>query len=257
MKVARAHCFFEQSGTFKREFIKLGIPAEDYDIQNNFGETDHQIDLFAEILNAYDGLESIFDEIDREDIIFAFFPCIYFCSFAELNASCPDSLAAARGWDIATRREHQLQFSRKRQEFYELALKMTAAVETRGLRMIVENPWSENNYTAKFWFNKPALIDRNRRMRGDYFTKPTAFWFINCEPTHGESFQPTPPHLVKRILKHEQWKRADSARQSKTDGLCSEERSMISPDYARNFICDFILGKRQPHTLPKQLELFA
>lgn len=28
-------------------------------------------------------------------------------------------------------------------------------------------------------------------------------------------------------------------------GLCSEERSMISPDYARNFICDFILGKKQ------------
>ena len=37
----KVHCFFEQSGTFKNEFIKLGIPAEDYDIQNNFGETDH------------------------------------------------------------------------------------------------------------------------------------------------------------------------------------------------------------------------
>ena len=29
-------------------------------------------------------------------------------------------------------------------------------------------------------------------------------------------------------------------------GLCSEERSLISPDYARNFICDFIIGKYQP-----------
>lgn len=45
----KVHCFFEQSGTFKNEFIKLGIPAEDYDIQNNFGETDHITDLFAEI----------------------------------------------------------------------------------------------------------------------------------------------------------------------------------------------------------------
>ena len=43
------HCFFEQSGTFKNEFKKLGIPAFDYDLQNHFGETDHQIDLFAEI----------------------------------------------------------------------------------------------------------------------------------------------------------------------------------------------------------------
>ena len=36
-------------------------------------------------------------------------------------------------------------------------------------------------------------------------------------------------------------------------GMCSEERSMISPDYARNFICDFILGKEQ---LGTQLNLF-
>ena len=51
----KVHCLFEQSGVFKREFIKLGIPAEDYDIQDNFGETDHQIDLFAEIERAYEG----------------------------------------------------------------------------------------------------------------------------------------------------------------------------------------------------------
>ena len=43
------HCLFEQSGTFKNEFKKLGIDAEDYDILNDFGETDHIIDLFAEI----------------------------------------------------------------------------------------------------------------------------------------------------------------------------------------------------------------
>ena len=51
----KVHCFFEQSGTFKNEFIKLGIPAEDYDILNNFGETDHKIDLFKEIEIAYEG----------------------------------------------------------------------------------------------------------------------------------------------------------------------------------------------------------
>jgi hypothetical protein len=31
---------------------------------------------------------------------------------------------------------------------------------------------------------------------------------------------------------------------------------MISPDYARNFICDFIIGKEQAHTQP-ELPLFA
>ena len=55
VNIKRAHCFFEQSGTFKNEFIKLGIEAYDYDIQNNFNETDHIIDLFAEIEKAYEG----------------------------------------------------------------------------------------------------------------------------------------------------------------------------------------------------------
>ena len=48
-------CLFEQSGTFKNEFRKLGYEACDVDIQNNFGETDYQIDLFDEIEKAYSG----------------------------------------------------------------------------------------------------------------------------------------------------------------------------------------------------------
>ena len=50
----KAHCLFEQSGTFKNEFIKLGILAEDYDILNDFGETDHIIDLYEQINIAYE-----------------------------------------------------------------------------------------------------------------------------------------------------------------------------------------------------------
>ena len=41
-------CLFEQSGTFKKEFLKLGYNAVDVDIQNNFNETDYVIDLFGE-----------------------------------------------------------------------------------------------------------------------------------------------------------------------------------------------------------------
>ena len=59
----KVHCFFEQSGTFKNEFKKLGIPAFDYDLQDHFGETDYQIDLFKEIEDAYDGKPSLFDQI--------------------------------------------------------------------------------------------------------------------------------------------------------------------------------------------------
>lgn len=59
----KVHCFFEQSGVFKNEFKKLGYEAYDYDIQNNFGETDYQIDLFKEIEDSYDGKPSLFDQV--------------------------------------------------------------------------------------------------------------------------------------------------------------------------------------------------
>lgn len=72
-------CLFEQSGTFKNQFKKLGYDAVDVDIQNNFGETDFVIDLFAEIEKAYSGEASIFDAITADDLIMAFFPCIHFC----------------------------------------------------------------------------------------------------------------------------------------------------------------------------------
>ena len=57
------HCMFEQSGTFKNEFRKLGYEAEDYDILNEFGETDHIVDLFTEIRKAYNQEPSVFDKI--------------------------------------------------------------------------------------------------------------------------------------------------------------------------------------------------
>lgn len=47
--------WFEQSGTFRDEFRKLGYDAVCCDIQNSFGKTDYQVDLFVEIEKAYMG----------------------------------------------------------------------------------------------------------------------------------------------------------------------------------------------------------
>lgn len=68
------HCLFEQSGTFKNAFKKYGIEAYDYDIQNEFNETDYVTDLFKEIERGYQGEPSLFDKINPDDLIFAFFP---------------------------------------------------------------------------------------------------------------------------------------------------------------------------------------
>ncbi len=236
MKIkGKVHCFFEQSGTFKNAFIGLGIPAEDYDIQDNFGETDHVIDLFAEIDKAYEGLASVFDGIGKDDLVVAFFPCIYFCA-ASMTAFNLDTVNY-RKMSHAEQIRKILARSAKRSEFYDLLVKFVGVVLERGIRMVLENPWAEQHYLKGGNFLKPpTFVDIDRTRRGDFFVKPTAFWFWNCEPTVGFTYQPTAPEKIRRVL---------SAKSSKTAGICSEERSMISPDYARNWICDFILGKPQ------------
>lgn len=239
MKVKKAWCFFEQSGTFKNEFIKLGIPAVDLDIQNNFRQTDYVIDLFAEIENAYNEHKSIFDNITNDDLIIAFFPCIY---FSQQNTTFFDG--TNWNWkdkDTRYKAEQILIRSRERQHFYEVVLKMFTVCDIRGLRLIVENPYTTVHYLYNNFPYKPAIIDKNRRLRGDYFKKPTQYWFVNCNPTKGFSLQkPSVKMTVNGLSGH-------------TGSLCDEDRSLISPQYARNFICDFILGKEHENTI---LDLF-
>ena len=130
------HCFFEQSGTFKNEFKKLGIKAVDYDIQNNFGETDFIIDLFVEIEKAYDDKPSIYDKIQENDLIFSFFPCIYFCENNNLYFTCEH-------YNVKNKtNEEKIVFAMKRMEerlvFYKLFCKMFAVAYRRNIKMIVQ-----------------------------------------------------------------------------------------------------------------------
>ena len=232
------YCMFEQSGVFKNEFKKLGINAVDMDIQNNFNETDNVIDLFAEIEKGYEGEPSIFDDITQDDLIIAFFPCIYFSCLSQMGFSW--GCTNYRKKTYKERTDLILQRAKDREYYYSLAIKMLAVAKDRGQRLIMENPWAMQTYLKANFVLPPSLIDKNRSLRGDSFKKETAYWYINCEPTYGESYQ---PKNVVRVLDKKGAKK----------GLCSEERSMISPDYARNFICDFILGKVQESTLQKRL----
>ena len=230
------HCFFEQSGTFKREFKKLGYEAYDYDIQNNYGETDYQIDLFAEIEKAYEGGASVFDNIIKDDLILAFFPCIYFECLSMMAFSWTYKNYKKLTRADATKKIIEREGNRHR--FYLLLLKLVAVIEDKGLRMIFENPWAMQHFFKQGNFVKnPDIIDMDRTRRGDGFVKPTAYWFFGCEPTHGTTMQ-RGERREKDVMHSKKGKHA---------GLCSEERSMISPDYARNFIHDFILGKSQPN----------
>ena len=243
-KPTSVHCFFEQSGTFKNEFIKLGIPAEDYDIQNHFGQTDHVIDLFAQIEAAYDGKASLFDRITSDDLIMAFFPCIYFSCLSQMAISWECHNYRNKTTKEAT--DLIIERSKNREYFFSLAVKMLAVAKIRGLRLIMENPWSMQTFLKANFVTSPTMIDKDRTRRGDFFRKPTAYWFINCEPTTNTHTHTQTPKIKIRTIR-----KTASAPHA---GLCSEERSMISPLYARNFICDFILGKEQKGLT--DLELF-
>ena len=234
----KIHCFFEQSGVFKKEFKKLGYEAYDYDIQNEFNETDFVIDLFLEIENAYDNKPSIFDNITSDDLIMAFFPCIYFTGYTN-----PQYFTLGnknyKNLTLRQKLDRILQRGKDRQYFYEIITKLVGVCLLRNLRLIIENPYDNSlHYLKNNFFKEPDLIDNNRTLRGDNFIKPTGYWFFNCEPTFGCSFEPNKNHNT--IAK---------SKSSKMGGVCSTERSMINPKYARNFICDFILGKQQKHSL--------
>lgn len=223
---------FEQSGTFKGEFRRLGFDAVDLDIQNEFGETDMVVDLFREIEDAYAGRASVWDSIGTQDLVLAFFPCIYFNATSQMLFSFTHR--NYRYLSVKEKAEKVLERSRKREEYFRLAVMMMAVAKDKGIPLIMENPWSEQTFLKGNFVAAPTLVDTNRMMRGDVFKKPTAYWFVNCEPTHGKTVQ---MDKKKRTIIGE--------KPLKGGGICNKDRSMISPDYARNFICDFIIGKEQ------------
>lgn len=219
------HCMFEQSGTFKNEFKKLGHEAEDYDIQNEFGETDNVINLFNEIEKAYNKEKSIFDNIKQEDIILAFFPCVRFENQIELHFR--GSCASLKKWSNEQKLEYDLKLHKELSRMYELVTKLAIICIRKNIPLIIENPYSTTHYLTKYWAIPAKIIDKNRTLRGDYFEKPTQYWFINCEPKYNMILEPYIWNIKRNILHTNP----------------GAERSMISPEYANRFIREFILDK--------------
>ena len=174
----------------------------------------------------------MFDDITPDDLIIAFFPCIYFCAASQMAfyLSCINYRKLSNSEKIT----EILRRSDNRNVYYNKLIKFVAVCLERGIKMIFENPWSEQTYLKSNFLKVPDVVDMNRMERGDFFKKPTTYWFWNCEPTSGFLRQ-----------NDKQMKRIFECRGASRAGLCSEERSVISPDYARNWICDFVLGKDQ------------
>lgn len=226
----KVHCLFEQSGTFKNEFLKLGYDAYDYDILNEYGQTDYQIDLFSEIRGGYKGKKSIFDNIEKDDLILAFFPCTRFESRIML---------AFRGeqYQLVNKTDREkLEISMKLHEElhnnYKLISKLVCICLDRGLKMVIENPYTQPHYLTNYWCIKPKIIDRDRRLNGDYMNKPTQFFFIGFEPKQNLVFEPI-DYVPQRVCDYVSGK--DRAR----------IRSEIHPQYANRFIRQYLIDEKE------------
>lgn len=217
------HCLFEQSGTFKNAFKKLGYKAFDYDI-NKTVNVDFMTNLFCQISweNTKDE-QSVFNDISKDDIVFAFFPCTYFSDQSQL-LSRGDNFGQ-KEWSIEKKLEYSMQQMQNRQKYYTNLCSLCLIAIKKGFKLIIENPYGRVNFLKQFFPIKPGLIIKDRRTMGDFYKKPTQFFFVNCEPEfklHGECFSTMES---KRAIE-------------RTHGF---ERSVISPAFAENFIKTYII----------------
>lgn len=226
------HCLFEQSGTFKNEFKALGYEAYDYDILNDFGETDYQIDLYSEIEKGYTGGASIFDNISQEDMIMCFFPCTRF--EVQILLHFRGDMVSIQNWEETKKLKYDLKLHQELSYNYEMITKLAMIVYEKNLKMIFENPYSSQHYLIRYWCLKPSLIDYDRRERGDYMQKPTMYYFLNCKPSNNLIIEPM-------VIKPKRTNN-DMHKFTKETGQNRQVlRSMISKEYANRFIREFIL----------------
>lgn len=226
----KIHLLFEQSGVFKEEFKKLGYEAFDYDINNEYGKTDYRCDLYKEIEEGYEGRESIFDRISEEDMVMAFFPCTRF------ENQC---LLWFRGENYAQRKAKDteklmtdIRMHRELSRSYEVLSKLAILALRKGIKLVIENPYSEQHYLVRYWCLKPAVIDRDRRENGDYYKKPTQYYFIGFEPKNNLVFEAI-DYVETRKQCEIGWESYNVDRE--------KERSEIHPQYANRFIRQYLI----------------
>ena len=235
MNPSKIHCLFEQSGTFKNEFIKLGYEAEDYDIRNDFGQTDNEIDLFNEITKAYDNEKSIFDQFKKEDLIIAFFPCTRFEN--KIILSFKGTQYQLINMNTLGKLKNSIRLHEELNHLYSLVSKLVCVCLEKNLRLIIENPYSEQHYLHRYWPIEPSLVDKDRRKRGDYYKKPTQYFFINCVPELNMILEEIPCNSLGISIEDAHLIHNGNAR--------AVNRSLIHEDYAKRFILEFILDGKE------------
>lgn len=219
---SKVHLFFERSGTFKRAFEKYGFIATDYDLEAEHEEV-AKVDLFFEITKEYSNEDSsVFAKIKDNDLVVAFFPCTFFSDQSQL-ISRGDSFQMKDFSDEDKLRRSMVDM-RVRADFYKTLCKLCIIAKRKNFKLIIENPYGKVNFLKQFFPIKPALIIKNRMQWGDFFKKPTQFFFINC----------TPNFYLERLC-------ATLEKNNPIEKTHGFSRSRISSRFAENFIESVIL----------------
>lgn len=144
-----------------------------------------------------------------------------------------------KDWSLEKKMIYDMNLLDEVNKMYDLVNYMFLICIRKGLRLIMENPYSEEHFLRRYWCYLPAIIDKDRRENGDYYKKPTQYWFLNCEPSNNLLWEALPVNELGgtdtiRMMKKEDYIKtgADTKRTA---------RSMIHPDYANRFIRQYIL----------------
>ena len=161
----------------------------------------------------------------------AFFPCIRFEE--QIQLSFRGDAVQQKKWSDIQKIEYDMKLHAELCDLYILVCKLFTIAIKRNLRLIMENPYSTNHYLTKYFAIKSKVIDKNRRENGDYYKKPTQFWFVNCEPESNVVFEPM--EITESFT-------SNGASSNNKFGVDRKvQRSMIHPQYARRFILSYIL----------------
>jgi hypothetical protein len=183
------------------------------------------------------GGTSIFDKIDVNDVIIAFFPCTRFEDQILLHFR--GDVYQMKNYTLDKKLMCSMKLHEELHKNYMVISKLVMIAIKNNLKLIIENPYAEQHYLKRYWCVKPKIIDMDRRENGDYFRKPTQYFFINCEPKYNFLLEALPNNRVAvkmpiRTARKEVWD-AVGASDRKT------ARSMIHPDYANRFIRQYLI----------------
>lgn len=85
-------------------------------------------------------------------------------------------------WTYEQKLENDLKLHRELANLYEIITKLAIICLRKKIPLIIENPYSTTHYLVKYWAIPATIIDMDRTIRGDYYKKPTQYWFIGLKP---------------------------------------------------------------------------